>query len=247
MKVWLEQLRAKRLAKCLAALCTALLACTVSLAAEPSLHIDYTLAFNDSRGTESSAVSSGIECGIDFSDYTHALTGFRVNEYSKDIFFNSIFTPLKLKTDICNYDFALSTTWHYLDYEVYTREHDILFEPYFCFRSRKNFTLQSSIGLGAKFSRIHGINHWIKDLYLTTKTQVNWNFNSTAKIYFALSNHNTYRYLLMPSPVWTLGTVLPVFESIDFGIQYEAFTCDMFITKFFLEGQTLSTFVRIKI
>lgn len=243
MKVWLEQLRAKRLA----AVCMVLLCGMGGLTAGPSQHIDYTLSFNDDRGTESSAVSAGIEYGIDFSDYTRALTGFRVNEYSKDIFFNSIFTPLKLKTDICKYDFALSTTWHYIDYSTYTREHDILFEPYFCFSGRRNFSLQSSIGMGAKFSRIHGIDHWLKDLYLTTKTQLNWNFNSTAKIYFALANHNTYRYLLMPSPIWTLGTVLPLFESIDLGLQYEAFTCDMFITKFYLEGQTFSTFVRIKI
>lgn len=243
LKVWLEQLHAKRLA----ALCMVLPACMVSLAAEPSMHIDYTLAFNDDRGTESSAVSAGIEYGIDFSDYTRVLTGLRANEYSKDIFFNSIFTPLKLKTDICSYDFALSTTWHYLDYSIYSREHDILFEPYFCFSGRRNFTLQSSIGMGAKFSKIHGIDGWLKDLYLTTKTQLNWNFNSTAKIYFSLANHNTYRYLLMPSPVWTLGTVLPLFDSIDLGLQYEAFACDMFISKFFLEGQTLTTFVRIKI
>ncbi len=206
-------------------------------------YVRYDFAKNFDYGPEANLAVPGIGYGLNYKNQLLAEALYSSSWVTNDFLITVTFWPQELQVNRYT-AFGLKTTLHFLDFDRFSTEQDYLAEPILKLGT-DSFYIQGGMFLGIKRTAIKVLDESFYDFYPCYCVQAAGKINSIYELYGSFSTHDNRRYYLFSSPLYTLGASVNLENRAVFSLEAEAHCADMFTAKFYLNGFSLGTSLKV--
>lgn len=207
-----------------------------------SQYIETTFYSNTDLGTEAKSKFASIAYGsnISFAGEWNLYSGLRLGDECREFTTTADFWPEILDLENSRFSFGGKFTYHFFDYGKWCYENDLLLEPFLRYTGEHDWHLDLSAGFTFKAQEVKILNMWTFDQNFSFHVEFVKKITENSEAHVILSTHDVFRYYKFPSPLYTFGGSYAFSSGIQLHADLQFHCCDMFTTKFFLNGQQFS-------